>query len=121
MRIETLAAEMIAEAVTNPLTIQQMMEGIATQSFPDNLKRVEKIDEFECEIRFQYSHDQIGPGKYIKHLSFSREDLQSPCLEMCATFRDAFLGDGKDVLQLPSLLPYVVQMGKLVLFNPESN
>lgn len=121
MKIEKLAAEMIAEATASPLTIKQMMEGIASQSFPENLKRVEKIDEFDCEIRFQYSHDQISPGKYIKHLSFSREDLQFPCSKMHVTFRDAFLGDGKDVLQLPSFLPHVVQMGKLVFFNPENN
>ena len=121
MKVEELAAEMIAQAEANPLTVQKMMEGLNTQSFPDNLKRIEKIDGFdECEIRFQYSHDQLGPGKYIKHLSFSREDFQAPCLEMYAAFRDAFLG-GDNVLMLPSTVPNMVQMAKLVFSDPERN
>jgi len=102
------------------MTIERMMEGIASQSFPAELKRKETIDGIGA-VQVQYSHDHLSPGKYIKHLSFSRDDLERPSIEVQKAFQEAFFDNNKDILELPSTLPYVIQMARLVSFDVRNN
>jgi len=120
LELKTLASEMISQAEAMPMTIERLMEGIASKSFPNVLKRTETIDGIG-PVQVQYSHDHLGPGKYIKHLSFSREDLEYPSIETQKAFQEAFFENKKDVLELPSTLPYVIQMARLVIFDVSHN
>lgn len=111
MNINELAAEMKAVAVEHPINVLQMMQAIETRQFPNELKRVVDVEDFGL-MHVQYSHDSLSEGKYIRHLSFSREDLTRPSDEVQQAFHRAFFGE-EAVLPLPSMHPHVVQMGVL--------
>lgn len=111
MNINELAVEMKAVAVEHPINVVQMMQAIETKKFPDQLKRVVEIEGFGL-MHVQYTHDMLTEGKYIRHLSFSREDLTRPSEAVQEAFHKAFFGE-ESVLPLPSMHPHVVQMGAL--------
>jgi hypothetical protein len=111
MNLNDLATEMKVVAAEHPINIMQMMHTIETRKFPDQLKRVVEIEDFGL-MHVQYTHDMLTEGKYIRHLSFSREDLTRPSEAVQEAFRKAFFGE-EGVLPLPSMHPHVVQMGAL--------
>lgn len=110
--LETIVKEMKLQAEQNPISIDKMLAGIDSFSFPENLRRTELIDEFGV-VNIQFSHDQLGLRKHIEHLSFSREDLKKPTMEMIKVLKTAFFYDNNHVITLPSNLPFVVQLGKI--------
>jgi hypothetical protein len=122
MKLKILAKEMKLQAKITPVTKEIMLANIATLSFPSNLKRIEFIDELdEVQINFQYSHDYLSEEKYLEHLSFSRVDhLQIDAITQ-RNIQDAFFPNDKSVINLGSNLSYVVQLGKLVIFDVQSN
>jgi hypothetical protein len=111
MNLNELAAEMKVVAAEHPINVMQMMQAIETKKFPDQLKRVVDLEDFG-PMHVQYTHDSLSEGKYICHLSFSREDLTRPSEAVQEAFRKAFFGE-EGVLPLPSMHPHVVQMGVL--------
>lgn len=118
--MKTLSSEMITQAEASPITFERMMEGIALKSFPVELQRLEAIDEFGF-MQIQFSHDQLGPGKFIKHLSFSRQDQERPNDEIKKAFQEAFFGNAEDILEMPSTLPHVIQLMRFVIFDVRNN
>jgi len=110
--LETIATEMRLQAKENPISVEKMLAGIASLKFPENLRRVESVGEFGV-VAIQFSHDQIGSGKHIEHLSFSRKDLNEPTPEMTKAFQTAFFGSNNYVINLPSTLSYVIQLAKI--------
>lgn len=120
MELKTLAAEMKSQAEAMPMTIERLMEGIASKSFPPQLKRTETIDGIG-PVQVQYSHDHLGPGKFIKHLSFSRENQERPSVEIQRAFQEAFFDNNKDVLEMPSTWNHVIQMARLVVVDVRNN
>lgn len=120
MELKTLASEMKIQAEAMPMNIENIMKGFAGQSFPENLKRTEDIDGIG-RVLVQYTHDHLSPGKFIKHLSFSTQDLKRPSIQIQNLFQEAFFGDSKDIISLPSALPYVVQIARLIVFDVQNN
>lgn len=109
MNLNDLATEMKAVAAEHPIDFSQMAFFIETYKFPDQLKRVVEVEDFGL-MHVQYTHDMLAGGKYIRHLSFSREDLTPPSEVVKEVFRKAFFGE-KEVVMIPSGYSYVVQMG----------
>jgi len=118
MNINTLAEQMKERAANSPVNLAQMMKNIADLKFPVDLKQIVEVDGYGM-MHVQFSHDLLSEGKYIEHLSFSREDMSPPTEEMSQTFRMAFFGNDP-ILPLPSMHQHVVQMGKLVVKNSEA-
>jgi hypothetical protein len=120
MELKTLAAEMKSQAEAMPMTIERLMEGVASKSFPAQLKRIETIDGIG-PVQVQYSHDHIlGPSKFIEHLSFSRGNQERPSAEIQRAFQEAFF-DNKDVDEIPSTWKHVIQMARLVVVDVRNN
>lgn len=117
MDIATLATEMKAKAEIMPMDMAKMMATVNTLQFPHELKRIESVDGFGM-VQVQFSHDQLSAGKFIRHLSYKREDQAVPSDEMQEAFRLAFFADAKNLIPLPSLHgPHVVQLGQLEIIN----
>lgn len=117
MDIATLAAEMKAVAEVMPMDVIKMMASVNLLQFPDELKRIESVDDFGT-VQVQFSHDQLSAGKFIRHLSYKREDQAVPSDEMQEAFRLAFFANAKNLIPLPSLHgPHVVQLGQLETTN----
>lgn len=109
MELQLLAAEMIAQAKAKPMLVELLIQERTFTKLPSEFRRTEIVNEFGL-VHVQYSHDQLSARKHMRHLSFSREDGVLPSVEMVQEFKEAFFGNN-DVIELPSLLPYVVQMG----------
>lgn len=117
MDIQTLADEMKIKAETMPMDMVKMMASVDALQFPNELKRIESVDGFGM-VQVQFSHDQLSAGKFIRHLSYKREDQAVPNDEMQEAFRLAFFADAKNLIPLPSLHgPHVVQLGRLEITN----
>lgn len=119
MDIATLAAEMKAAAEVMPMDVMKMKFdpfGLASV-FPDELKRIESVDDFG-KVQVQFTHDLLSEKKFIRHLSYKREDQAIPSAEMQMAFRVAFFGDEKKLMPLPSLHGgHVIQLAKLEINN----
>lgn len=116
MDIATLAVEMKAKAEVMPMDMMKIGERLEmgeNVSFPNELRRIESVDEFG-PVQVQFSHDLLSEGKFIRHLSYKREDQVVPSAEMQEAFRLAFFDDEQNLLPLPSLHGgHVIQLAKL--------
>lgn len=65
-------------------------------------------------FKFNFSHDQLSEGKFIRHLSYRLLADVVPSAEMQEAFRIAFFGDEQNLIPLPSLHgEQVIQLAKL--------
>ncbi len=120
--LHDIAEEMKANAAQRPITLGQLLEGIAAKQFPESLKQRVEIEGYGI-VQIQFSFDDFLPGKLMHHLSFSRDDKETPDDNMKKAFQEAFFGDDANILLLPSTLgSHIVHIAKIVTSQlPQGN